>query len=84
MACCGNLKSIFVDPIFRRAPFQIWLATMDEQNIVKNIKTIRQTQKISLERLAKMTGLTKGYLSKIENSPKAPPFLDIDQDCLCP
>jgi transcriptional regulator with XRE-family HTH domain len=47
---------------------------MDEQNIVKNIKATRQTQKISLERLAKLTGLTKGYLSKIENSHKAPPF----------
>ena len=47
---------------------------MDEQNIVKNIKNMRQAQKISLERLAKLTGLTKGYLSKIENSRKAPPF----------
>lgn len=47
---------------------------MDEKNIVKNIKSIRQKQEISLERLAKLTGLTKGYLSKIENSHKAPPF----------
>jgi len=47
---------------------------VDEQNIVKNIKKIRQSQKISLRRLAKLTDLTKGYLSKIENSRKAPPF----------
>lgn len=29
---------------------------------------------MSLERLAKLSSLTKGYLSKIENSHKAPPF----------
>lgn len=29
---------------------------------------------MSLEKLAKLTGLTKGYVSKIENSCKAPPF----------
>lgn len=47
---------------------------MDEKQIVQNIKQIRQNKKLSLERLAKLTGLTKGYVSKIENSCKAPPF----------
>ncbi len=46
---------------------------MDERQIVTNIKKLRQNQKMSLEQLAKSTGLTKGYLSKIENSHKAPP-----------
>jgi len=47
---------------------------MDEKEVFKNIKIIRQNKKMSLERLAKLTGLTKGYVSKIENSDKAPPF----------
>jgi transcriptional regulator with XRE-family HTH domain len=47
---------------------------MDEKQIAKNIKQIRQNRKLSLEQLAKLTGLTKGYVSKIEHSQKAPPF----------
>lgn len=47
---------------------------MDEKQIVRNIKKFRINRKMSLERLAKLTGLTKGYVSKIENSDKAPPF----------
>ena len=47
---------------------------MDEKQIVKNIKRIRQSKKMPLARLAKLCGLTKGYVSKIENSDKAPPF----------
>lgn len=47
---------------------------MDEKQIAKNIKKFRLNKKMSLERLAKLTGLTKGYVSKIENSHKAPPF----------
>lgn len=52
---------------------------MDEKQIVKNIKRIRQNKKMSLERLAKLCGLTKGYVSKIENSDKAPPFSTISR-----
>ena len=47
---------------------------MDEKQIVRNIKKIRQNKKMSLMRLAKLCGLKKGYVSKIENSDKAPPF----------
>lgn len=47
---------------------------MEEKQIVKNIKKFRVNKKMSLERLAKLSGLTKGYVSKIENSDKAPPF----------
>ena len=46
---------------------------MDERLIVKKIKEIRLDRKMSLEKLADLTGLTKGYLSRIENSSKAPP-----------
>jgi len=47
---------------------------MDEKQIVKNIKKFRIGKKMSLERLARLTGLTKGYVCKIENSDKSPPF----------
>jgi transcriptional regulator with XRE-family HTH domain len=47
---------------------------MDEKQIVENIKKIRQNKKMSLEQLAKIAGLTKGYISKIEHSQKAPPL----------
>jgi mannose-6-phosphate isomerase-like protein (cupin superfamily)/DNA-binding Xre family transcriptional regulator len=47
---------------------------MDEKQIAINIKQIRQNRKLSLGQLAKLTGLTKGYVSKIEHSQKAPPF----------
>jgi transcriptional regulator with XRE-family HTH domain len=50
------------------------MVTMDEKQVVQNIKTIRQSKKITLEQLAKLTGLTKGYISRIENSHKAPPL----------
>jgi transcriptional regulator with XRE-family HTH domain len=47
---------------------------LDERTIVTNIKELRVSSKTTLERLAKITGLTKGYLSRIENSTKAPPI----------
>lgn len=47
---------------------------MDERRITDNIKRLRLKQEMSLEQLARRTGLTRGYLSKIENSDKAPPF----------
>jgi transcriptional regulator with XRE-family HTH domain len=52
---------------------------MDEKQIVQNIKRIRQNKKMPLERLAKLCGLKKGYVSKIENSDKAPPFSTISR-----
>lgn len=45
-----------------------------ESKIGKQIKTIRLYQKLTLESLAEKTGFTKGYLSKVENSEKAPPL----------
>lgn len=47
---------------------------MDEKRVVENIKRVRLGLELSLGQLAKRSGLTKGYLSKIENSHKAPPF----------
>ena len=47
---------------------------MNEKGISENIKSFRTKKRISLDRLSKLSGLTKGYLSKIESSEKAPPF----------
>jgi transcriptional regulator with XRE-family HTH domain len=47
---------------------------MDEKQIAKNIKKIRLDLHMSQERLAEMSGLTKGYISKIEKSDTAPPL----------
>jgi DNA-binding XRE family transcriptional regulator len=40
---------------------------MDERQITRNIKTIRLDKNLSQEKLAKLSGLTKGYTSKIES-----------------
>lgn len=47
---------------------------MDEKTIASNIKKIRTKKKMTLQDLADRTGLTKGYLSKLERSEKAPPY----------
>ncbi|MCJ7593619.1 MAG: helix-turn-helix domain-containing protein [Desulfobacterales bacterium] len=52
---------------------------MDEKQIAKNIKKIRLDNKLSQERLAELSGLTKGYISKIEKSDKAPPFSTLNK-----
>jgi transcriptional regulator with XRE-family HTH domain len=47
---------------------------MDEKQIAKNIKKIRLESHMSQEKLAELSGVTKGYISKIEKSDTAPPF----------
>ncbi|MFC1815687.1 helix-turn-helix domain-containing protein [Thermodesulfobacteriota bacterium] len=47
---------------------------IEESEIGKKIKKFRKTKGITLQELGRKTGLTKGYLSKIENSDKAPPI----------
>jgi transcriptional regulator with XRE-family HTH domain len=47
---------------------------MDEKQIAKNIKKIRLESRMSQERLAELSGITKGYISKIEKSATAPPL----------
>ena len=46
---------------------------IQETQIGRNIKSIRISRDLTLEALADHTGYTKGYLSKVENSKKAPP-----------
>ncbi len=47
---------------------------MDEKIISKNLKKLRTQKRLTLQELAEKTGLTKGYLSKVERSQKAPPY----------
>src|SRR5512135_2781894 len=44
-----------------------------ESEIGKRIKRFRKERKITLDQLAEKTGFSKGYLSKVEKSDKAPP-----------
>ncbi len=52
---------------------------MDEKIICSNIKKLRKQNQLTLETLAGMTGLTKGYLSKVERSKKAPPYSTLNK-----
>ena len=52
---------------------------MHEEFITKNIKELRKQKKITLQQLADLTGLTKGYLSKIERAKKAPPYSTLNK-----
>ncbi|MBI4766585.1 MAG: helix-turn-helix transcriptional regulator [Deltaproteobacteria bacterium] len=46
----------------------------NESEICRRIKASRINKKFTLEQLAKQTGFTKGYLSRIEKSEKSPPI----------
>jgi transcriptional regulator with XRE-family HTH domain len=46
---------------------------LDEAEIGRKIKQLRQERGFNLVELAAGTGFTKGYLSKVENSKKSPP-----------
>ena len=52
---------------------------MNEEIIAKNVKALRNKHKMTLQELADLTGLTKGYLSKIERSKKAPPYSTLNR-----
>ncbi len=47
---------------------------LPEHEIGANIKALRLSQKLTLLDLSRKAGITKGYLSKVENSDKAPPI----------
>ncbi len=55
------------------------MVRLDERKVILKIQSLRRTKAITLGQLAKMTGLTKGYLSQIENSTKTPPFSTLDK-----
>ena len=55
------------------------MARLNEKEVILKIQSLRKSRDITLDQLAKMTGLTKGYLSQIENSTKTPPFSTLDK-----
>ncbi len=55
------------------------MARLDEREIILKIQSLRKAKGVTLDQLARMTGLTKGYLSQIENSTKTPPFSTLDK-----
>lgn len=55
------------------------MSRLDEKQIISKIKSLRKSQGVTLEELAKRTSLTKGYLSQIESSSKTPPFSTLDK-----
>lgn len=52
---------------------------MHEESITRSIKALRKRKKITLQQLADLSGLTKGYLSKIERAKKAPPYSTLNK-----
>lgn len=62
-----NWKHCYLKPNFRK------IIVVQESEIGKNIKSLRLARNLTLESLAAKAGLTKGYLSKVENSEKSPP-----------
>lgn len=55
------------------------MARLEEKEIISKIRSLRKGKGLTLDQLAKMTGLTKGYLSQIEHSSKSPPFSTLDK-----
>ena len=55
---------------------------MDESLIAKTIKAIRRKRKISLQKLSSISGLSPGYLCKVEKSEKAPPLSTLSRIAL--
>ncbi len=52
----------------------VWLDPMiQESELGKRIKEFRLKKGLTLQKLEEKTGFTKGYLSKVENTKKAPP-----------
>ncbi len=47
---------------------------MDQGIITRKLKALRKSRNVSLSELAEKVGLTKGYLSRIENSENPPPI----------
>ena len=51
----------------------------EEKTITKKLKRIRIDKKLTLDKVSKLSGLTKGYLSQIENSTSPPPIYTLSR-----
>ena len=52
---------------------------MEEKLLTKRLKEIRLEKKLTLDKLSTLTGLSKGYLSQIENSDQPPPIYTLSR-----
>jgi transcriptional regulator with XRE-family HTH domain len=52
---------------------------LDKIGVVEKIRKLRRNKNITLKALSKETGLTVGYLSRIENSQTLPPIPTLDR-----
>ncbi len=52
---------------------------MELHAIASKIHKLRKSKNLSLEKLAKLTGFTRGYLSRIEHSTKPPPIYTLSK-----
>lgn len=52
---------------------------MTEELIGKNIKLLRKKKGFTLQELEDLTGLSSGYISKIERSKKSPPYSTVSK-----
>jgi transcriptional regulator with XRE-family HTH domain len=52
---------------------------MNDIDIIQKIKALRSEKGFSLNQFSKLTGLSKGYLSKIENAVKFPPLSTLNR-----
>jgi transcriptional regulator with XRE-family HTH domain len=55
---------------------------MDEKIISRSIRNARLRKKLSLEKLSDLSGLSPGYISKVERSEKAPPLSTLSKIAL--
>jgi transcriptional regulator with XRE-family HTH domain len=67
-----NLRFVEGYSVSRRHP-------MSEEHIAKNIRSLRKNRGLTLQDLEEVTGLSKGYLSKIERSEKSPPYTTMNK-----
>ncbi len=70
---CSN--RLLFDSLIAKLPIRLgeYCRMLNEKQICENIKHLREQRGETLNSLAEKTGLSKGYLSKVENSSKAPP-----------
>jgi transcriptional regulator with XRE-family HTH domain len=52
---------------------------MQEKLLTKSLRDIRRNKNFTLEKLANLTGFSKGYLSQIENSEQPPPIYTLSR-----
>jgi transcriptional regulator with XRE-family HTH domain len=52
-----------------------------ERTIASRLHNLRTSRRMTLDRLAVLTGFSKGYLSKIENAKKVPPIASLAKIC---